>query len=78
MNNNTLVSFLEHPECLQSVSTYVLGVLLFVSEAMPFFKSNKIHDEEEAQEKVKGSVLQESDGVIQLMTKLFHNMTMKK
>jgi hypothetical protein len=78
MNNNTLVSFLEHPECLQSVSTYVLGVLLFVSEALPFFKSSKTHDEEEAQEKVKGSVLQESDGVIQLMTKLFHNMTMKK
>ena len=78
MNNNTLVSFLEHPECLQSVSTYVLGVLLFVSEAMPFFKSNKTHDEEEAQEKVKGSVLQESDGVIQLMTKLFHDMTIKK
>tara|TARA_R100000900_G_scaffold143135_1_gene125593 strand:+ start:452 stop:757 length:306 start_codon:yes stop_codon:yes gene_type:complete len=91
IDNTTLTmlsAFMPSGQCWGEYSTIVLGVLLFVSEALPFVRQKSkcqgqdvIHfDEAIPADKIeveqlerKGSILQEANGVLHTLLAIYEN-----
>ncbi len=77
---DTLSAFIPSGECWGEYSTIVLGVLLFISEAMPFIKAkskcNEVADEEQRIER-KDSIMTEANGLAHILLAVYEKSKKK-
>lgn len=77
---DTLSAFIPSGECWGEYSTIVLGVLLFISEAMPFIKAkskcNEVADEEQKIER-KDSIMTEANGLAHILMAIYEKSKKK-
>ena len=77
---DTLSAFIPSGECWGEYSTIVLGVLLFISEAMPFIKAkskcNEVADEEQRIER-KDSIMTEANGLAHILMAIYEKSKKK-
>ena len=77
---DTLSAFIPSGECWGEYSTIVLGVLLFISEAMPFIKAkskcNEVADEEQTIER-KDSIMTEANGLAHILLAVYEKSKKK-
>jgi len=83
---NMLSAFIPSGECWGEYSTIVLGVLLFISEAMPFIKAkskcNEVADEEQRtiqaeQIERKDSIMTEANGLAHILLAVYEKSKKK-
>ena len=77
---DTLSAFIPSGECWGEYSTIVLGILLFISEAMPFIKAkskcNEVIDEELTIER-KDSIMTDSNGLAHILMVIYEKSKKK-
>ena len=77
---DTLSAFIPSGECWGEYSTIVLGILLFISEAMPFIKAkskcNEVIDEELTIER-KDSIMTEANGLAHILMAIYEKSKKK-
>jgi len=77
---DTLSAFIPSGECWGEYSTIVLGILLFISEAMPFIKAkskcNEVADEEQRIER-KDSIMTEANGLAHILMAIYEKSKKK-
>ena len=78
---DTLSAFIPSGECWGEYSTIVLGVLLFISEAMPFIKAkskcNEVVDEEQRPIERKDSIMTEANGLAHILLAVYEKSKKK-
>ena len=83
---DTLSAFIPSGECWGEYSTIVLGVLLFISEAMPFIKAkskcNEVADASGADEEQrpierKDSIMTEANGLAHILMAIYEKSKKK-
>ena len=84
--SNILSAFIPSGECWGEYSTIILGILLFVSEAMPFIKAkskcNEVVDEEQRtiqaeQIERKDSIMTEANGLAHILMAVYEKSKKK-
>ena len=82
---NMLSAFIPSGECWGEYSTIILGILLFISEAMPFIKAkskcNEVVDKESKiqaeQIKRKNSIMTEANGLAHILMAVYEKSKYK-
>lgn len=78
---DTLSAFIPSGECWGEYSTIVLGILLFISEAMPFIKAkskcNEVADEEQRPIERKDSIMTEANGLAHILMAIYEKSKKK-
>ena len=78
---NMLSAFIPSGECWGEYSTIILGILLFVSEAMPFIKAkskcNEVADEEQRTIERKDSIMTEANGLAHILLAVYEKSKKK-
>ena len=79
--SNILSAFIPSGECWGEYSTIILGILLFVSEAMPFIKAkskcNEVADEEQRTIERKDSIMTEANGLAHILMAVYEKSKKK-
>jgi len=78
---NMLSAFIPSGECWGEYSTIILGILLFISEAMPFIKAkskcNEVADEEQRTIERKDSIMTEANGLAHILMAVYEKSKYK-
>ena len=78
---NMLSAFIPSGECWGEYSTIILGILLFISEAMPFIKAkskcNEVADEEQRTIERKDSIMTEANGLAHILMAVYEKSKKK-